>query len=76
MPDYRDKIAELSQRCESVWHRASEKLGPDLVGLSILDLMADNLPSIDLKTLKTAIAASNRILCECSPRIRSMIAAY
>ena len=48
-------ITELARRIKLCHTRVVEDLGPDLEGLSILDLAADNFPNIPLDHLKDAI---------------------
>ena len=48
--------AEYIKRMKLVYQNATRELGEDLMGGSILDLMADNFPHLSLATIKELLA--------------------
>ena len=48
--------ANIAKRITELWEAAAADLGPDLGGMSVLDLAADNLPHIPLAELRAACA--------------------
>ena len=51
-------IIELAKQCRKIYDRACLDLGKELAGLSILDLVADNINNATLDDLKTALVVA------------------
>lgn len=52
------KLLCLSSKCKAIVDKATESLGNDLAGHSIIDLVADNLPNEPLETLVDALVVA------------------
>jgi hypothetical protein len=51
-------LTRLATICSAIIKRAKEDLGSDLLGLSPLDLVADQLPDIPLRALQDALVVA------------------
>lgn len=51
-------LERLAAICRAIIERAQQDLGADLLGLSPLDLVADQLPDIPLRALEDALVVA------------------
>jgi hypothetical protein len=68
-------LMEIAAECRNLYDKAVIDLGPDLMGSSVLDLCADNMPEESLRCLQDAITVSG-IPAICNERLRQQIAKY
>lgn len=52
------KLEEVAKKCRRVIEKAKKDLGEDLMGYSMLDLVADQIPNLPLRTLEDALVVS------------------
>lgn len=49
------QLTDIAAKCREIVLRAQEALGPDLGGMSMLDLVADQITDLPLRTLEDAL---------------------
>lgn len=52
------KLISIARKLRRLYIRARRTLGPDLAGRSMLDLAADHLPDLPLRTLQDALVVA------------------
>jgi len=68
------KLVDVARRCGVIFDRAAA-VDPDLMGGSLLDLLADNLPYVSLEDLKAAVIVAG-IFGKANARIQDQIRRY